>query len=90
MSAALAGTDGWASISFDPAGIETDPNPVTNGRILAGTDDGDNVVALRGLPVMGFAAQAYTNGNVSGNVANYAAAFEHKTETFVSDSSTQN
>ena len=81
VTPALAGTDGWASVSFDPSGLDTDPNPVTNGRLLSGVN-GD--ISLRGLPVMGFAAQAYTNGNVSGNVANYAAAFEHKTETFVS------
>lgn len=83
VNAELAGIDGWASIDFDPAGLDdADFALATLGRLMVEAAPGTD--ALRGLPVTGFAVQSYVNGSVngSGNVANYAGAYLHKTETF--------
>jgi len=80
----LPGNDGWAAIDLT-YGALTDPDAQdlvgTHERLLTATEG-----ALEGLPVTGFAVQTYANNsvNASGNVANYAAAFVHKTETSAS------
>ena len=43
-----------------------------------------NATALEGLPVTGFAAIEYTNGNLGGVAANYAFSSEHKTSVSAS------
>lgn len=86
VAAQLEDSDGWAKISLDPADLSdaviADGVIGAHDRLIA---DGDNQTLL-GLPVTGFAVQTYTNGSVngSGNVANYAAAFEHKTSVTAS------
>ncbi len=77
VNARLEAADGWASISFDPADLQTATKALADTTRLI-TDAGGQT--LRGLPATGFAVQTYTNNNVngSGNVANYAMSNEHK------------
>jgi hypothetical protein len=78
VSAQLSAADGWASISLDPADLSAAAKLKADAtRVLASDQASD----LKGLPVVGFAVQTYTNNNVngSGNVANYAMSNEHKT-----------
>jgi len=50
--------------------------------------DGTN--SVRGIPLIGFSVQRYTNANLSGGVlANYAGLFNHKSTTEVTTSSSQ-
>ena len=82
VSGQLEDVNGWAKISLDPADLSPAAQAATvpvvgeHGRLI--TDNDGNT--LLGLPVTGFAVQTYANGSVngSGNVANYAASFEHK------------
>ena len=80
VAAQLSATDGWASISLDPADLSTAGKAKADAtRVIATASNLDS--ELQGLPVMGFAVQTYTNNSVngSGNVANYAMSNEHKT-----------
>jgi len=76
--------DGWAKISFSYGVLSDDGKDTVNDHERWMLDD--NGTYLEGLPVTGFAAQTYTNSSVngSGNVANYAAAFEHRTNAVCS------
>ena len=77
INAELAGTDGWASIdlTYDSLTADGKKTVAAHERGM-----GDNIF---GLPVTGFAVQTYANNsvNASGNVANYAGAYLHKTST---------
>ena len=79
VNARLDAADGWASISFDPADLQADSAKLADATRLIQEPAGAQK-SLRGLPVVGFAVQTYTNNNVngSGNVANYAMSNEHK------------
>lgn len=83
VNAELAGVDGWASIDFTYGLLSADGKATVGShqRNLTATEG-----SLEGLPVTGLAVQTYANDSVngSGNVANYAAAFAHKTETMAS------
>ena len=89
VNAFLDAHDGWATLNFLPAGLDStlgqcdvdgdiavdvDPKETCTRTIDAG--DGQ----LYGLPVVGFAFQKYVNGNVEGAgvLANYAMATVHK------------
>lgn len=82
--------DGWARIDLGPGpapdgyykgayvydATTTPKSTFTFTRDLTSSADGSS---LLGLPVTGFAAVEYTNGNLGGTVANYAFTTEHKT-----------
>ena len=92
VNAYLDATDGWATISFDPAdadtklggcnktGTGTAPT-IACARTISDADD-----TITGLPVVGFAVQKYVNGSAGGAgvLANYAAASVHKTTVSIS------
>lgn len=89
VSAFLDASDGWATLSFLPAAIEsTLPQCDVDGDITAEVDLEDPCTRtidagdgqLFGLPVIGFSVQKYVNGNADGSgiLANYAAATVHK------------
>ncbi|MFT5769062.1 MAG: hypothetical protein ACI9H8_001021 [Lysobacterales bacterium] len=59
---------GWAKIGFDLSDEDGDIN------VLSANDGGD----LTGLPVTGFWAAKFTNGNVGGVLSNYGGLFDHK------------
>jgi len=82
----LVDVDGWAKIDLSYEALSTDGKKTVLPHIRWMGDDSGNY--LQGLPVTGFAVQTYTNGNVngSGNVANYAAAFEHRSNAVCSGS----
>ena len=84
----LVDVDGWAKIDLSYEALSTDGKKTVLPHQRWMGDDSDNY--LQGLPVTGFAVQTYTNGNVngSGNVANYAAAFEHRSNAVCSGSAT--
>ena len=77
INAELVGTDGWASIDlrYDALSADGKKTVATHQRKMGGN--------IYGLPVTGFAVQTYANNsvNASGNVANYAGAYLHKTST---------
>jgi len=88
--------DGWARIDLGPGAgpdgyylgaytYETTPvkKYFTFTRDLTSSGSGE---VLLGLPVTGFAAVEYTNGNLGGTVANYAFSTEHKTNVVESSS----
>ena len=80
----LQDNDGWAKIDLSYEALSDDGKDTVNAHQRWLGDD--NSQYLQGLPVTGFAVQTYTNGNVngSGNVANYAAAFEHRSNAVCS------
>ena len=75
VSALLDASDGWATLSFDPAATTT-VEPGT--RTITGAGANNTSTTMTGLPVVGFAVQKYVNNTV-GAGANYAMATEHKT-----------
>ena len=89
VSAYLDASDGWATVSFDPANLDatldacgTDGDVTTAGdqtNPCARTIDAGDA-QLKGLPVLGFAVQKYVNGSAGGAgvLANYAMATAHK------------
>jgi len=80
----LVDVDGWAKIDLSYDSLTDDGKATVNSHQRFLCDDfGD---CLSGLPVTGFAVQKYGNNNVngSGNVANYTASFEHRTQAAVS------
>lgn len=94
VNARLDAADGWATISMLPwdlfAGGTELGDCSTDGTTVDEIDpclreiDSDTAT-LVGLPVVGFAAQKYTNGQLgSGVLANYAMSTEHKTTTVIS------
>lgn len=68
------GENGWMRLTF-PKGT-TGSSIVNNPAAHTLTDDGGNTYL--GLPVIGFAAEQYVNGDVDGLRANYGGLFEHK------------
>jgi hypothetical protein len=82
----LIDVDGWAKIDLSQEALSEDGQDTVLAHKRWLGDDNNNY--LQGLPVTGFAVQTYTNGNVngSGNVANYAAAFEHRSNAVCSGS----
>jgi hypothetical protein len=76
----LDATEGWATISFMPADLDStlgecgiDGQTATQDSCARTIDAGDG--SLQGLPVVGFAVQKFVNG---GPGATYAMATEHK------------
>ena len=74
-------TDGWAKLTVGPNATYGKVNKVAYDfqRVLVSNSD-----TQLGLPITGFAAIEYTNGNMGGVVANYAFSTEHKTDTTIS------
>ena len=92
VNAFLDSSDGWGTISFDPADLFGGGSDVSLcGRDGDITTTGDQKAVcdrkvsadahtLTGLPVVGFAVQKYVNGELgSGTLANYAMSTVHKT-----------
>jgi hypothetical protein len=72
-------TSGWIKVTLDtPTAREIVSLP---GATRNGTACG--TLRARGLPVQGFAAQKYVNGNVGGVLSNYGANFNHRYERSV-------
>lgn len=74
-------TDGWAKLTVGPN--------ATYGKVAKVAYDFQRTLTSAndiqlGLPITGFAAIEYTNGNMGGVVANYAFSTEHKTNTTIS------
>jgi len=66
-------TEGW--MQFDLGSVPAaSPIPVDE-RLSEPAANGDQV---RGLPVIGFWANTYTNGDVGGALANYGGSFNHR------------
>jgi hypothetical protein len=73
------GNSGWIKIAFNNnvnRVITSLPGATRNG-VACGT------LRAVGLPVQGFVAQKYVNGNVSGILSNYGANFTHRYERSV-------
>jgi len=74
---------GWGQISFTQAATATQPSlqrliTATATTIsAAGVATAGGVTHL-GLPVLGFAVQDFSNGNVGGVLSNYGGLFKHK------------
>ena len=62
--------NGWMQMDFSEE----------SGRFLVGTELGAGPVVFGGLPVVGFAVQRYTNGDLGGLLANYMGLVTHKGE----------
>ena len=73
------GNSGWFKVSFN-----NNVNRVITS-LPAATRNGTACGTLRavGLPVQGFVAQKYVNGNVAGVLSNYGANFPHRFERSV-------
>ncbi len=97
VNAFLDSSDGWGTISFDPADLFGGGSDVSLcGRDGDVTTTGDQKAicdrkvsadahTLTGLPVVGFAVQKYVNGELgSGTLANYAMSTVHKTTIDIS------
>lgn len=89
VNAFLDADNGWATISFDPAALDTVLGPCGLDADITTTSDWTNPcdrtidsgdASLMGLPVLGFAVQKYVNGSAGGAgvLANYAMSTEHK------------
>jgi hypothetical protein len=75
--------NGWVNFNFEgsnsyfydvtPGDGLNNPAPQTKYRIIDSLG-----LAIRGLPVIGFAAQKYVNGDLGGLLSNYAGAYNHK------------
>lgn len=89
VNAFLDANDGWATVSFLPADLDSTLGQCDiDGDIAVNSDLKDPCSRkidagdgqLFGLPVVGFAFQKYVNGNVDGAgvLANYAMATPHK------------
>jgi hypothetical protein len=73
-------TEGWASVGLDNTTATGTKRTVAPINTTAGTG-----LQQTGLPVIGFAAIKYTNGQLGGGtLANYAFTSDHKTETVTS------
>lgn len=70
---------GWLDLTFTSSRLLTSAASATNGAPDAGGDD------FAGLPVIGFAAQRYVNGDVGGVLSNYGGSFAHKYETTITN-----
>jgi len=84
ISDQLVANDGWAKIDLSWEALSADGKDTVNDHNRWLCDDADD--CLSGLPVTGFAVQAYGNTSVngSGNVANYSGAFLHKSNAVCS------
>jgi hypothetical protein len=70
------GTSGWTSVDLATGGAALSNSGIdSNGHALYPATNGNT---FRGLPVTGFAAMKFINGNVSGALANYTAAYHHR------------
>jgi len=91
VNAYLDAADGWATVSFDPADIDSTLDPCNETGAAATTPACDRQIrddedVMTGLPVVGFAVQKYVNGELDGGVlANYAVASVHKTSVAISN-----
>jgi len=63
------GAAGWAGLSLLPSGTTGQPHQL---RPAANTN------VFFGLPITGFQATQYTNGNVGGVLSNYSGAYRHR------------
>ena len=92
VNAFLDATDGWGTISFDPADLFDAGSDLSlcgrDGDITTTADQTNpcdrtidaDAATMTGLPVVGFAVQKYVNGTLgSGTLANYAMSTVHKT-----------
>jgi hypothetical protein len=83
--------NGWASLTFSPDRVEHRPDPVQRSRAPAWAAASRrscrccNVerrsrrpATYYGLPVIGFAAWTFSNGNVGGVLSNYGGNYIHK------------
>jgi hypothetical protein len=73
------GNSGWFKVSFNNSVnrvITSLPGATRNGTACG-------ILTARGLPVQGFVAQKYVNGNVGGVLSNYGANFSHRYERSV-------
>jgi hypothetical protein len=74
------GNSGWFRIAFNNSvsrAIVSNPGALRNGT-ACGT------LTVAGLPVQGFAAQRYVNGNLNGILSNYGANFDHRYQRSIS------
>jgi hypothetical protein len=87
VNAYLDANDGWATVSFDVADLDTTLAACVEakGATVAPKLECDRMIdagdgQLFGLPVTGFAVQKYVNGSAGGAgvLANYAMATNHK------------
>jgi hypothetical protein len=73
------GTSGWIRFDFtsNPGHTLSSVPGATRNGVACGT------LTLRGLPVTGFSAQKFSNGNVGGVLSNYGGSFALKTDIAV-------
>jgi hypothetical protein len=73
--------EGWARITF-AGGDQKPTSTATDPCVACSTSNKElhkDAEAMRGLPVTGFSAEQYTNGQLEGGVlANYGGLFSHK------------
>jgi hypothetical protein len=64
--APLGDNGGWLNLDLNTAGAPHAMNPATNGNVF------------NGLPVTGFEAVNYINGDLNGVLSNYSGVFRHR------------
>jgi len=97
LNAATTFEAGWATMSFFPLGSSATAIPAislvhrlgggytTRVNLLSGSTYFSSAATYYGLPVVGFAAVTFKNGNVGGSLSNYGGNFNHKSTRRVID-----
>ena len=90
--------NGWASFNFPLVGSSVGPIPYSAAAHQLGGSSTTRIdlneaftssqpsATYYGLPVIGFAAWTFSNGNVGGVLSNYGGNYIHKYTRFVSGS----
>jgi hypothetical protein len=93
-------SEGWVSLDLVNVPKDSEKGPAVRESVPADQEhdlNGNNGVqekfrglvrdVFKGLPVMGFAATTYTNGNLGdGVLANYGGTFQHRTSRTIASS----
>jgi len=97
LNASTTFENGWATMSFYPLSGTATAIPAlslvhrlggadtTRINLLSGSTYYSSAATYYGLPVVGFAAVTFSNGNVGGSLSNYGGNFNHKATRLVQD-----
>ena len=96
LNASTTFEHGWAAMSFYPLATNATAVPAlslvhrlggsytTSVNLRNGTTSFWNAATYYGLPVVGFSAITFSNGNVDGALSNYGGNYNHKSTRYVS------
>jgi hypothetical protein len=77
---------GWLNLGFFPATITGAVHTLANSNTIITPAFGSSFltsVTYFGLPLVGFAVESFTNGNVGGVLSAYGSTFVHRTTVFI-------